>query len=306
VVRTLAGMRSIRLVDFVADYGQELRFGVFITPNAADAERVLELALLADREHLDLVTFQDHPYQRRFLDAWTLLSVVAAQTTSIRVSPSVANLPLRLPVVLARSVASLDILSRGRVDLGLGAGAFWDAIEAVGGKRRTPGESVDALSEAIDVIRAFWAAGDEPISYHGEHYPVTGAKPGPAPAHRVEIWLGAYKPRMLRLTGSKADGWLPSLGGAPPDALGPMNEAIDAAAEEAGRSPSEIRRLYNISGTFGSGSGFLQGAPAEWARQLAQLNHDHGTSTFILSTDDAADLQCFAADVAPSVRELVP
>lgn len=278
----------------MTEYGYDLRFGVFITPNAADAEQILKLARLAEREHLDLVTFQDHPYQRRFLDAWTLLSAVAAQTESIYVAPNVANLPLRLPVMLARSVASLDIVSEGRVMLGLGAGSFWDAIEAVGGQRRTPGESVDALSEAVDVIRAFWADGDEPIQFEGKHYRVSGAKPGPVPLKRVEIWLGAYGPRMLRLTGRKADGWLPSSGNAGPDKLGPMTEAIDAAAEKAGRNPKEIRRLYNIKdGEF-------------TARELAQLNHDYGISTFILAVNDAAGLQRFAAEVAPMVRELVP
>ena len=277
----------------MTDYGHELRFGVFITPNAADAEQVVKLARLADREHLDLVTFQDHPYQRHFLDAWTLLSVVAAQTESIYLAPNVANLPLRLPVMLARSVASLDILSRGRVQLGLGAGSFWDSIEAVGGARRTPGESVDALSEAMDVIRAFWSDGDEPITFDGEHYRVGGAKPGPPPVKRVEMWLGAYKPRMLRLTGRKADGWLPSSSYATPDKLGKMTEAIDAAAEEAGRDPRDIRRLYNINGDIG-------------ARQLAELYHDFGISAFILSVSDATEIQRFAHEIAPMVRELVP
>jgi alkanesulfonate monooxygenase SsuD/methylene tetrahydromethanopterin reductase-like flavin-dependent oxidoreductase (luciferase family) len=277
----------------VERYGQELRFGAFITPNAIDAEQILALARLADREHLDLVTFQDHPYQGRFLDAWMLLSVVVGQTENIRVAPNVANLPLRLPVILARSVASLDILSGGRVDLGLGAGAFWDRIEGVGGPRRAPGESVDALSEAIEVIRALWGAGDEQVTFDGEHYRVSGADAGPPPAHRAEIWLGAYKPRMLRLTGRKADGWLPSAGGAPPDKLGEMTKVIDDAAQEAGRDPCEIRRLYNIDDSFD-------------ARQLAELAHDHGISTFILSVNDAPGLQRFAAEVAPMVRELVP
>jgi alkanesulfonate monooxygenase SsuD/methylene tetrahydromethanopterin reductase-like flavin-dependent oxidoreductase (luciferase family) len=277
----------------VTDYGHGLRFGVFITPNASDAEQIIALARLADREGLDLVSFQDHPYQRRFLDVWTLLSVVAAQTNTVRLAPNVSNLPLRLPVVLARTAASLDILSEGRVHLGLGAGAFWDSIEAVGGQRRTPGESVDALSEAIDVIRAFWAPGDEQIDYEGEHYRVNGAKPGPVPAGEVEIWLGAYKPRMLHLTGTKADGWLVSAAGAPPDALGAMTAAIDAAAEEAGRDPCTIRRMYNMTSEFG-------------ARELAQLHHDCGISTFILMTDDAAAIQRFAHEIAPMVRELVP
>ena len=138
----------------MTDYGHELQFGIFVTPNAAQVDAVLELSKLADVLGLDLVTFQDHPYQGRFLDTWTLLSFVAAQTSNVRIAPNVANLPLRPPVVLARSVASLDILSGGRVELGLGAGAFWDAIAAVGGPRLTPGQSVDALAEAIDIIRA--------------------------------------------------------------------------------------------------------------------------------------------------------
>jgi alkanesulfonate monooxygenase SsuD/methylene tetrahydromethanopterin reductase-like flavin-dependent oxidoreductase (luciferase family) len=276
----------------MATYGQDLRFGVFITPSATDAAAVLELALLADREGLDLVTFQDHPYQRRFLDAWTLLSVVAARTERVRVAANVANLPLRGPVLLAKSVASLDILTGGRVELALGAGALWDRIEGLGGPRRTPGESVAALEEAIDVIRALWEPGDEPLRFEGEHYRVPAADRGPAPAHAAEIWVGAYKPRMLALTGRRADGWMPSQGYAPPDALGPMSAAIDAAAEAAGRDPATIRRLYNVKPDLG-------------AEQLAELNREHGTSTFILMSDDAAQVQRFAGEVAPAVRELV-
>lgn len=274
------------------DRGQELRFGIFITPDADQAQQVVALAQLADAEGLDYVTFQDHPYQRRFLDTWTLLSYVAASTTRVRIAPNVASLPLRLPFVLAKSVATLDILSGGRVELGLGAGAFWDGIEAAGGPRRTPGESVDALAEAVEVIRAAWDTSARAIRVEGEHYRVVGAHPGPAPVHPVEIWLGAYKPRMLRLTGAKADGWLPSMGYAEPDALPAMTAAIDAAAEDAGRDPASIRRLYNISG-------------AVEAAQLAELTSTAGISTFILSVDSAEELQRFAADVAPAVRELV-
>lgn len=76
----------------------------------------------SERVGLDLVTFSDHPYQPRFLDTWTLLSWVAAQTRSITVCGNVLNLPLRPPAVLARSAASLDLLSGGRFELGLGAG----------------------------------------------------------------------------------------------------------------------------------------------------------------------------------------
>ena len=122
----------------MTDYGHELQFGVFLTPVAAQADDLLALARAADAVGLDLVTVQDHPYQARFLDTWTLLSVIAAHTARVRVAPNVANLPLRPPVVLARSVASLDILSGGRAELGIGAGYFWDAIAAAGGTSSPP------------------------------------------------------------------------------------------------------------------------------------------------------------------------
>src|SRR5688572_22679079 len=194
----------------MTDYGHDLIFGTFLTPSNAAPQRVVDLARRSEAAGLDLVTFQDHPYQPAFLDTWTLLSYVAAHTARVRLAPNVANLPLRQPAVLARSAASLDLLSRGRVELGLGAGAFWEGVEAMGGPRRTPGESVEALSEAIDVIRGIWDVGQRGgVRVDGEHYRVRGAKRGPEPAHDIGLWLGAYKPRMLRLTGRKADGWLP-------------------------------------------------------------------------------------------------
>jgi hypothetical protein len=287
------------------DYRHDLQFGVFITPVAAQADGVVELARLADVVGLDLVTFQDHPYQPAFLDTWTLLSVVAAATTNVRVAPNVANVPLRPPVLLAKGAASLDILSGGRFELGLGAGAFWDSIAALGGRRLTQGQSVDALSEAIDVIRALWRAGDEHVDHDGRYYRLEGAKPGPAPAHEIEIWLGAYRPRMLRLTGRKAGGWLPSQAYIELEQLPRTNAAIDEAAVDAGRRPEEIRRLINVGGSFGSGSGFLQGAPRQWAEQLAELTLTTGMSAYILAAASADDVRRFAEEVAPATRELV-
>ncbi|WP_237767581.1 LLM class flavin-dependent oxidoreductase [Serinicoccus sp. CUA-874] len=199
------------------DLDQQLEFGIFPTPDARRIPDLLSLVALAEVEGLDVVSVQDHPYQDGFLDTWTLLSVLGARTTTIRLAPNVASLPLRPPVVLAKAAATLDLLTDGRVELGLGAGAFWDAIVAAGGPRRTPGEAVDALAEAVELIRAFWAGGT--LRFEGEHYTARGLHAGPAPAHDIPIWLGAYKPRMLRLTGRLADGWVPSMGYADPPAL---------------------------------------------------------------------------------------
>jgi alkanesulfonate monooxygenase SsuD/methylene tetrahydromethanopterin reductase-like flavin-dependent oxidoreductase (luciferase family) len=282
----------------VSDYGHALRFGVFVTPSAGDAAAVVDLAVLADANGLDLVTFQDHPYQARFLDVWTLLSVVAARTSRVHVAPNVLNLPLRPPAVVARAAASLDILSGGRAELGLGAGAFWDGIEAMGGPRRTPGQSVGALEESIDVIRALWDV-EQPgaARLEGTYHRLAGAARGPAPLHHIGLWIGAYKPRMLALTGRKADGWLPSQSYLQPG---------DLAADGAGRDPRAIRRLLNVSGTFSaSRRGWLDGPPGQWIDELTELALSEGVGTFILAADDAAAIEIFAAEVAPAVRELV-
>src|SRR5699024_11124523 len=111
----------------MTDYGHDLLFGSFITPSNTDPARVVSLAQASEAAGLDLATFQDHPYQAGFLDTWTLLSYAAARTERIRLTGNVINLPLRPPAVLARAAASLDLLSGGRFELGLGAGGFWDA-----------------------------------------------------------------------------------------------------------------------------------------------------------------------------------
>lgn len=291
----------------VSDYGHPLLFGSFLTPRYDAPADVVDLAVLCEELGLDLVTVQDHPYQPAHLDMWTLLCFIAAQTSSVHLAANVTNLPLRPPAVLARSVASLDLLSGGRIELGIGAGAFWDAIEAMGGQRLAPGESVQALEEALLIIRQLWDTDSRGgVRVAGQFHSVAGAKRGPAPAHDVDVWLGAYKQRMLALTGRLADGWLPSLAYLKPGDLAAGNAVIDEAAQAAGRSPGDIRRLLNIGGRFTTANaGALQGPPEQWAAELAELTRRDGISAFILASDDADDLRRFALDVAPAVRELV-
>ena len=149
-------------------------------------------------------------------------------------------------------------------------------IAGFGGPRRTPGESVEALDEAIDVIRLLWSK-EHAVSLEGKHYRLDGAHPGPQPVHPIGIWVGAFKPRMLRLVGRKADGWLPSLGVLDRDESRAGHGVIDAAAEKAGRDPASIRRILNLQGVIGDQPpprrselpvGYLAGeplaGPAEW------------------------------------------
>src|SRR5229473_242313 len=269
------------------DYRRPIKFGYFVIPDASQPMRALEQAIAADQAGIDLIGIQDHPYQHRFHDTWTLLSVIAARTSRVTVFPDVANLPLRPPAMLAKAAASLDLLSNGRVELGLGAGGFWPAIQAMGGPVRTSGESVSALEEAIEVIRLVWSGG-RGLRFDGRFYRLGGLNAGPPPAHPIGIWLGAYKPRMLALTGRAADGWVPSLGYLKPEDMDEAGARIDDAARAAGRDPSAIRRVLNVGADL-------------TAEDFATLALEHGFDTFIVG--DAGD--AFIEEVVPRVRELV-
>lgn len=269
------------------------QFGFFLTPAAADPSSLAETTRLLEELDFDLVGIQDHPYQRRFLDTWTLISYLAARTERIRFFPDVANVPLRLPSVLGKSAASLDILTGGRVELGLGAGGFWDAIEGMGGPRRSPGDALKGLREAIEVIRLMWS-GERSVSFDGDIYRLKGIHPGPEPAHDIGIWLGVYGPRALRLLGSHADGWVPSFSFVPPEKLPEMHARIDDAAAAADRDPSQIRRIYNVWGEFERN---------DWVDLLSGLARDNRIDTFVFGgPDDESALRSFAEDIIPAVR----
>ncbi|GAA4583604.1 hypothetical protein GCM10023194_21380 [Planotetraspora phitsanulokensis] len=290
------------------DYGQPIRFGTFVTPVNDPASHPVQLAVVSEQLGYDLVTFQDHPYQSDFHDTWTLMSWVAAKTERIALSGNVLNLTLRPPAVLARAAASLDLLSEGRLTLGVGAGGFADAAAAMGAPKRTPGEGMQALGEAIEIIRGIWAARERgPLRVHGRFHQVDGVRRGPAPFHDIPIWVGAYKPRMLSLTGRLADGWMPTLYGfTEPGSLEAAVESVDAAARQAGRDPGDITRVLNIRGRFSPDArGQLDGPPKLWVEQLTELAIEHGFSTFVLMSDEPGELQRFAEDVAPGVREAV-
>jgi alkanesulfonate monooxygenase SsuD/methylene tetrahydromethanopterin reductase-like flavin-dependent oxidoreductase (luciferase family) len=285
------------------DYGRDLSFGYFLVPNAADP--LLDTAREVEARGLDLIGVQDHPYQRRFVDTWVLMSMIAAVTSRVGIFPDVANLPLRPPAVMAKAAASIDVLSGGRFEHGLGAGGFWDAIEAYGGARRAPRDALAALEEAITVTRLVWS-GQRNLRFNGQHYRLAGAQSGPVPAHRMGIWLGVYGPRALHLTGRLADGWVPSLR----DDVTPLIEGstrLDEAAAEAGRDPADIRRVLNVNGqiTGGDRGGFLRGPVDQWVDELTDLAVAHGFDTFMFWAEQPDQLARFAEEVVPAVRSQV-
>jgi alkanesulfonate monooxygenase SsuD/methylene tetrahydromethanopterin reductase-like flavin-dependent oxidoreductase (luciferase family) len=207
--------------------------------------------------------------------------------------------------MIAKQATSLDVLSGGRFELGLGAGAFWEAIGAMGGPVRSPREALESLEEAIHIIRAFWS-GERTIAFEGKHYSVRGLHPGDPPPHPIGIWLGVGKPRALALTGRLADGWVPSLSWAKPELVPDMHRRIDEGAAEAGRGPSEIRRLYNVNGTIVDGPtrGLLEGPPEHWIETLTGFAQELGFDTFVFwpGDDPLAQIERFAEEVVPPLR----
>jgi alkanesulfonate monooxygenase SsuD/methylene tetrahydromethanopterin reductase-like flavin-dependent oxidoreductase (luciferase family) len=287
----------------VPDYGRDVTFGYFLIPNAADP--LLDTAREIEARGLDWIGVQDHPYQRRFVDTWMLLSAIAAVTSRVGFFPDVANLPLRPPAVMGKAAASLDVLSGGRFELALGAGGFWDAIEAYGGPRRQPRDALAALEEAIQVIRLMWS-GERNLRFAGEHYRLAGAHSGPVPVHPIGIWLGVYGPRALRLLGRLAEGWVPSLRGE----ISRLSEGavrLDDAAVQAGRDPAEIRRVVNVNGqiTDGDRLGLLRGPVDQWVDELTDLAVGYGFDTFMFWGEGDDQLPRFAEEVVPAVRAQV-
>jgi alkanesulfonate monooxygenase SsuD/methylene tetrahydromethanopterin reductase-like flavin-dependent oxidoreductase (luciferase family) len=284
------------------------KFGISVLPTGTDdSDQALRLVQLADRLGYDLVGIQDHPYQWRFHDTWTLIAWLAAQTTRIRFFPDVANLPLRPPAMLAKSAASLDFLTGGRIELGLGAGAFWDAVAAMGGPRRTPAEALQATEEAIDVIRLVWT-GQRGLRYDGTFYALHGLNAGPPPAHPIGIWLGAYGPKMLDLVGRKADGWIPSIRpGFTPEHLAAGMRAVDKAAQAAGRDPKAIRRLLNVGAVIDDAQTEPFTGPVPYLVERFTELALQGIDAFILypGQDQERQIERFAAEVIPAIRELL-
>jgi alkanesulfonate monooxygenase SsuD/methylene tetrahydromethanopterin reductase-like flavin-dependent oxidoreductase (luciferase family) len=220
----------------------------------------------------------------------------------VRVFPDVANLPLRPPAVMAKAAATIDLLSGGRFDLGLGAGAFWDAIEAYGGPRRSPGESLAALEEAMTVIRRVWS-GERNLRVDGTHYRLAGAQGGPTPSRSIGIWLGAYGPRALDLTARVADGWVPSFRGEI-DPIVEMTRRLEDRLAAAGRSAGEMRRILNVSGeiTDRRTDGPLRGPVDQWVDEIGELAVSYAFDTFVFWGEGDGQLERFAEEVVPRVR----
>jgi alkanesulfonate monooxygenase SsuD/methylene tetrahydromethanopterin reductase-like flavin-dependent oxidoreductase (luciferase family) len=285
--------------------------GINIDPSATGAASALRLARLADEGGLDFAGIQDHLYHPEFLDAWTLISTLAASTRRLTFMPNVANTVLRPPAPLIKAANTLSILSGGRIALGVGAGAAPPAVAAYGGPHYTPGQAASAFEEAMLVMKAMNDPGRRSARFDGEYHSLQGARPGPFPPQPVPIMVGSYGPRMLRITGRLGDGWLPSNGYAPPERIPGMQRVIDESATAAGRDPKTVQRIYNVMGTItgdtapASEGQVIVGPPRFWVDTLLRYRQELGFDSFVfwpVNADSETQVARFAEHVAPHIR----
>jgi alkanesulfonate monooxygenase SsuD/methylene tetrahydromethanopterin reductase-like flavin-dependent oxidoreductase (luciferase family) len=234
-----------------------------------------------------------------------MLSWIAAATERIHIASRVLGVPFRPPALLAKMAETLDRLSGGRLILGLGGGSGDDEFRAFGVGAPSPKEKTDGLEDAVTIIRGLWSQPE--FSFDGRRYRVDSATIEPRPERSIPIWLGTFAPRSLAVTGRLADGWIPSLGYAPPDEVKTMRRRVLEAAVAAGRDPSEITCAYNVEvvvDRVAESASVVSGTAEEVAEQLIGFRKlGFSVFNFMLSgPDEDEQAERLARDVVPAVR----
>jgi hypothetical protein len=273
------------------NYGHELQSGVLLNTHRSDPTLQTRIAQTAEAAGCDVLVLVNDSAQSDSSDIWTQATWIAGVSGRIEITAMVGDLPLRLPAVLARSAISLDLLSAGRVSIGLTDQAL----------------PADGVAAVVDILRGMAdLSGRRAITNQGSYFPLRGAKRGPIPTRDIPVWLNASSPEMLRLTGQHADVWFAPFQNMRADDVGIANQVIDEAATEAGRDPREIRRALVIEGTFADcDTGFLQADAAAWVEDLLPYVTDHGVSLFLLDSSDRHTIETFSRSVLPLLQERV-
>jgi alkanesulfonate monooxygenase SsuD/methylene tetrahydromethanopterin reductase-like flavin-dependent oxidoreductase (luciferase family) len=287
--------------------------GAAITPSAMEIDKAFRMAALADQLGYEMVAVQDHPYNAQFVDTWTLLTAMALYTQRVHLATDVANLGVRPPAMLLKAAATLQMLSGGRVILGVGGGVSAGAVSGFGGLRvESARELGDAFAEALEILQRLQAAQGRSVTFAGKHHTLRNAQFGPALSIHTPIWTGAMKPRGLRLTGQFADGWFIPLNSYVADAeLPALQKQVDDAAIAAGRDPRAIRRVRNLSGFITpegsaprSAKGALVGPVSHWIESLTRAVTELGVDGVVFWPMQEQEQQIaeFAELVLPDVR----
>lgn len=285
-----------------------LRYGLNISTSAEPGSDPVADARRAEELGFDFVSASDHPCtEHPTMETWTMLSWIAAATSTIGVATRVLGVPYRNPALVAKMAETFDRLSGGRLVLGLGGGYSDEEFRAFGMPVPTARDKVDGLAEAVRITRGLWS--ERAFTFHGRLHRTTEAHLEPKPERRIPIWLGTFGPRALDLTGRVADGWIPSLGFAPPEQARAMRARVLAAAADAGRDPAEITCAYNvgvrIDARAGDDPGMVSGPPGHVVETLLGFIEMGFTTLNFMPTGPGQDEQVerLAREVLPELRK---
>jgi F420-dependent oxidoreductase-like protein len=227
-----------------------VRFGLDISQHQQTWDELLRRTLHAEQAGFDGVWIFDH-FKPLYGDpngpcaeGWTLLAALAASTSLVRMGALVTGVTYRHPSVLAAEAATVDVVSNGRLEIGMGAAWFEGEHRALGIPFPATGERVGRLDEALHVIDALLTRDD--VSFRGRYYTLDHAtyRPRPVQRPRPPIWVGAGGPRMIEIAARRADVWHSF--GSPSD-LQRNSRILDEAAKRAGRDPGRIGRSTSLS-----------------------------------------------------------
>ncbi|HWD04218.1 MAG TPA: TIGR03619 family F420-dependent LLM class oxidoreductase [Amycolatopsis sp.] len=237
----------------------------------------------------------EQPYPREFVsfvDPFVALTAAAGATATARLGTSTLSAPVYSPVLLARTLTSLDLLSGGRVDAGFGLGWLRDEYTATG----VPWSGRGArLGEMVEVLRTFWTA--DPVGHDSDRWRIPDSHVGLRPVQdpHPPVLLGGYSERALRRVGMIADGWLPTF--MPMPALRRLWAVVTTAAAEAGRDPATLRRVLRINPR--------EGTPVATVADLAaglEAAEDEGFTEAFVDLHYVADTVAHALELAGELR----
>ena len=225
-----------------------MRFGLLV-PNWApfDQETMVNVALEAEAAGFERVMYTDHLLNPHVesdglpeltVESWSLISYLAARTSHIRLGTAITPIAVRPPGLLAKQIATIDNLSGGRVDVGVGAGWAQGSFRLLNSDFGTAATRARRLAEGVELMRQLWT--HDVVTFQGEFYDADAAVVAPKPLQKPypPLWLGGFRDSMLKLAARVADGWIPWHRS--PEMYAECLEKLGGFATEAGRDPASI------------------------------------------------------------------
>jgi probable F420-dependent oxidoreductase len=236
------------------------------------------------------------------LDPLETLTFAAAHTRRIALGTSVLNLPWYNPVLLARRLTTLDVLSAGRLRIGFGIGWSPDEYEAADVPWQKRGKRADELIQALKKI---WTT--DPVEFQGKYYRIPKSVIGPKPVQKPHppIYMAAYTPAAMKRVAAEANGWFPV--GIPLSGIGPMFEGIKGMAKDAGRDPSALALIVRANIEIHNAP--IQKDRVDFTGALEQIAEDIRTTQKLGAAEIVFDVQFSpgvetAGDIAARMEQL--